>query len=234
MPFCKVRRVATCSLFVGILVSSIASSSTVIAVTDPVVPIARGALFLGGQFSNDVAASWTQSASFSSISIDATLATSDPAFRTGTAYLTSALGSTATPADVIASAPFTAPVGVIGTENVTPTVLFSGLSLGPGTYYLVLSAPFRSQTVGSDLSWAYVAAPVIATDPSVVYNSAFVANTSFTTVDSFAPASPFIADAENFPLFEVSTPEPSMVGMLLLALGLFALLRYRFSAPDLG
>jgi hypothetical protein len=57
---------------------------------------------------------------------------------TGQAYLMTAIG----PGTTVASQAATAPFFVPGTL-VTPTSadLFSGLSLGPGTYYLLLTVP---------------------------------------------------------------------------------------------
>ena len=61
-------------------------AGVIVSVTDLAVPVNRAAFFLGGEFSNVVAASWTQNESFSGVTIDASIVTSDSSFRNGTAY----------------------------------------------------------------------------------------------------------------------------------------------------
>lgn len=55
----------------------------------------------------------------------------------GTAYLTTRIGPGTTTANQLASVPFS----VTGIDTPVLTTLFSGLTLGAGTYYLVLSSP---------------------------------------------------------------------------------------------
>jgi len=90
------------------------------------------------------AVSWTQTGSYSNVSVSAYLFGELPV--TGgqseqyTAYLTNNIGAAATAANNVAppvtnfSQPFSAPAPG------TPTLLFSGLTLGPGTYYLVIQS----------------------------------------------------------------------------------------------
>jgi hypothetical protein len=151
-----------------------ASADTIVSVTDSSTPVNRGALFLGGQLSNVVASLWTQTASFSDVTIDASLTSEDPTFLSGTAYLMSAIGPGTTPgSEVVAPADFTVPFASHA-GSVTPTVLFTGLDLGPGNYYLVLTAPSQTQTVlGSPLSWQIPTNPLVSTENSFLGNGAF-------------------------------------------------------------
>jgi hypothetical protein len=218
-PFAQILR--SPALLAGALVafSSYGSGETIVSVMDAAIPVNRAGFFLGGQFSNVVATSWTQASSFSDITIDASLASSDPTFRTGTAYLMNAIGPGTTPAsEVVAPANFTAPLG--DTAGANPlTVLFSGLSLEPGTYYLVLAAPFRNDLFGSPLVWQIPTSPTITTAASVTLGSSFLANTSFSTVDPFAPASDFSAGEDQDRLmFDVSVPEPETSLAILISL----------------
>jgi hypothetical protein len=98
-------------------------------------------------FSNDITgsghcASWTQTVTTTNTSIGAIVGYIDPG--PGEAWLTNAVGPGTTPANVIDSTTFTAPV-LTGAQsnnfNIAPmTSLFSGLTLNPGTYYLILGS----------------------------------------------------------------------------------------------
>ena len=216
------------ALLAGALVTlcSYSPASTVVSVTDSANPVNRATFFLGGQFSNVVAASWTQATSFSNITINASLVSIDDSFRSGTAYLMKAIGSGTTPlSELVAPAVFTVPVGS-QFGPVPLTVLFSGLSLGPGTYYLVLSAPFRNETDGSHLRWQIATDPVITTTTSVTIGSTFLADSFVSTVDPFHPASNFLVDLQDRrPMFEV-TSIPELRTSLMILISLAALIGY--------
>jgi PEP-CTERM motif len=77
-----------------------------------------------------LAASWTQTGSYTNVGISAVLGDIYSG-DTGTAYLATSVGPGA---NTIASNLFSFPSATDGTVS-----LFSGLSLGPGTYYLVLA-----------------------------------------------------------------------------------------------
>jgi hypothetical protein len=79
-----------------VMLFSYSFADTIVSVTDSSTGTFPGGLFLGGQFSNVVATSWTQSASFSNVTIDALLG-SHTSFQSGTAYLMSAIGPGTTP-----------------------------------------------------------------------------------------------------------------------------------------
>lgn len=80
---------------------------------------------------------WTQTQTYTGVSIQVALYSWTPgATFTGTAYLTNAIGSGADPS-VSDSVTYSGE-----TSNTTPETLtlFSGLTLGPGTYFLTLSS----------------------------------------------------------------------------------------------
>ncbi|HEX3410890.1 MAG TPA: hypothetical protein VHT00_04145 [Stellaceae bacterium] len=192
-------------------------ATVIVSVTDLGVPFNRAAFFLGGEFSNAVAVSWTQADSFSGVSIDASLASSDPSFDTGTAYLMRSIGPGTTPAsEVVPPAIFTAPIQNQLSEEVPLTVLFSGLTLDAGSYFLVLTAPF-ADIMNSPLFWQIATEPDVITTTGVTIGNTNLANTFYTTVDPFAPASAFLVDLVDRPLFDVvsNTSEPQTAVLLL-------------------
>ncbi len=162
LPFWKLALVSA-ALFAFPFSSS---AGVIVSVTDLAMPVNRATFFLGGEFSNAVAVSWTQSGGFSGVSIDASLVSIDSSFDTGTAYLMSSIGpGTTAMSEVVPPVGFTAPIGNQFGE-VPTTVLFSGLTLTPGTYYLVLTAPFAN-IMGSPLRWQVATEPDIITASSV-------------------------------------------------------------------
>jgi hypothetical protein len=150
--------------------------------------------------------SWAETGSYTNVSISAVLSNQfdGNANSTLTAYLTDQIGPGTTAANVIAS------------TSVTPTnfeetdTLFTGLSLGPGSYYLVLAAP------GDFAGWWGANSPTITTEPGVTDTGDYHADhPNGGPNDAFPPASVFLADgADNF-LYTVTgdassaAPEPS-------------------------
>lgn len=224
-----IRRIWPSALAVGALLtfSSHAFADIVVSVTDSLTPASRGSVFIGGQYSNVIATSFTLATALSGVAIDASLVSDDSSFLGGTAYLTNAIGPGATPASVVAQASFTAPFGN-PSGSVPLTTLFSGLSLSSGSYYLVLSAPFLAGASGSPLDWQIPTNPVITTSPSATLGSAFGANTFLTTVDPFPPASSFFTTQT--PMFDVTAvPEPSTIVLLLVPVTMLILIRKRIT-----
>jgi hypothetical protein len=161
-----------------------------------------GSWTTGAQESN--AASWSSLSGYSDVKISAKLIGT----ATGTAYLTTQIGPTTTATDVLKSAPFTE------NSNVPEWVmLFSGLTLGPGTYYLTLGSPAPCCS-----GWANTFDPTLVTAPGVTYNgSHFTTNAMAGFNLAFPPASTFDS-FETFGLnplqFQVIVPEASTLMLL--------------------
>ena len=184
---------------------------------------------LDGQFGIE---SWTQSQTYTNVLITATLSLwlpSNGAYH-GAAYLTNSTGPGTTTA--IASASFTG-------ANTSPQIvqLFSGLTLGPGTYYLTLAG--LDLAVGGQPGYIWGTGGPIdgalfqsVTAPGVtIAQDDLACNYPTTTICSpgnlnyiFPPASTFVAAPGLLPYFQfsvASAPEPS-TGCLL-AVGFFVL-----------
>jgi hypothetical protein len=172
------------------------------------------------------AASWTTTSAYSNVSIAATVGAYVPP-GTMTAYLTTAIGPTETVADQVATS--TIPVGA-GPEQDT---FFSGLNLGAGTYYLVLTSGgvpldywFGSNGAGGT---------TITTDTGVTYGGDYFVNPVIDGANP--PASGFSYLGDNGVNFQVTgdsastVPEPGSISMVLIGIagGLF-LFRRRLTA----
>ncbi len=151
------------------------------ASTDRPTPLCLG----GDCFSQILMASWTSSVAFENVSIFAELG-ADNSSASLTAFLTNAVGPGTTDANQIASVTLTPPF--LDSPGV---LLFSGLSLGPGTYFLVLSGP---ATETSFSYWYEYNLPTVSTAAGVSAGSfgmANVADPSSTPNKTYAPASTF-------------------------------------------
>jgi hypothetical protein len=126
-------------------------------------------------------ASWTSSFSFNNVSIFGEVS-GDPT-SIMTAYLTTQIGPGTTVADQIASAILTPP-----SADTTGVLLLSGLNLGPGTYYLVLSGP---ATGNADSYWYSYNTPTVSAAPGVSAGNTGEANlldSSSSPNDTYAAA----------------------------------------------
>jgi len=155
-----------------------------------------------------LAVSWTTSSAFSNVSIAVEVGNYDAGGSSIFAYLTTAIGPGETSANQIAAYNFSA-----GAGPETDT-LFSGLSLGAGTYYLVLSGNFSQW-------WGTGGASSATTDTGagVTFGSDSFTNTALAL--SNPPASSFHSFDGGL-LFQVtgdsggasggaSTPEPGSI-----------------------
>lgn len=136
-------------------------AQNIISVGGPVTDL----YLLNGTGGEGYAASWSQTDSYDNASISALLGNETGLDATGTAYLTTALGSSATTADLVSSQNFTIPAaaGYSGEE----VSLFSGLNLNANqTYYLVLNV---DQASTFEIGWDGSQPPVVNTGPGVTY-----------------------------------------------------------------
>ena len=109
------------------------------------------ALVLGGSENEIIAQSFSSAIPYSNVTIAVEIGSASAQFAQGTAWLTTRIGPGTTAADIQATTGFTAPLA--NDHNVVPplTVLFNGLSLSSGTYYLVLEAPAGPNTLDGPL-----------------------------------------------------------------------------------
>jgi hypothetical protein len=147
-------------LSVGTLCCSIACAATIASVGNPDPNFTPG---LAVNEQEALSVSWTQTKSYAGISIYAPLGqgaanSANPVY----AYLTDRVGVGTTTANQIAQSL------VYFSPAADPTVqLFSGLTLGPGTYYLTLWSP-----VMAGGGWAF------ATDPTTILDIGATLGTS--------------------------------------------------------
>lgn len=166
-----------------------------------------------GSFNELSVVSWTQTGTYSNVDILANISNiSSSGTATATAYLMNQIGSGATAGNEVVS-PVTA--SVTGNPGLNAmTTIFSGLSLAPGTYYLVLDPN------STDFHWDLTIPPQVVTDAGV---TAGLSETA-ATVAGFPPASTFGSESYSF-IYEVtgtvggatSTPEPSTAVMFVIA-----------------
>ena len=99
----------------------------------------NAALFLGGLQNPVDASSWSTTQPYDDVQIDAAIGSLDPNFANGTAFLSTKIGPGTTLGDIVATAPFQAPITTSYNQPVENTTLFQHLSLSPGPYFLTLS-----------------------------------------------------------------------------------------------
>lgn len=171
-------------------------------------------------------ASWTQTGTFSGVTIQANLFSSGGT-ATGNAYLTTQVGAGTTSTSQIGA---TVPISITNT-TAAPFTLFSGLTLGPGTYYVTLQ--------GLDsLAWeAFVPDTTTIVGPGVTANSDGAAF----PIAAYPPASTFFSKGQEYIFSAIAsasgggpTGVPVLSGwfmlgaaLLLLTSGLWLMKRYR-------
>ncbi len=163
--------------------------------------------------------SWTQTGSYTGVSIGATLY-SGIAGDTGTAFLSTSVGTGAT---ALYSAAFNFPSSSSGVVS-----LFSGLTLGPGTYYLVIESTYSGESCRESLESCSTA--WIATDevPTITEDSGVTGN-GFGIAAPTPGSNPLVAsytspDEDLFFTVTSAIPEPGTLPLLgsglLLAVGI--------------
>ncbi len=151
-------------------------------------------------------AAWTQTATYSGLNIAAMLNGGD-ATTTGTFYLMDQVGRGTTTAHELARASFSITGSSFRPELVT---IFDGLTLGPGTYYLVAGGSGPG-------GWETTTGPqAVFTAPDV---SLAVNHFSAQIYDPYPPANAFYNAAYNRPdynlEFVISVPEPASAALFL-------------------
>jgi len=207
------------------LFSIAAHAETIISVEGPSVgePLGIG-------FNLQVlAVGWSQSTAFSAVNITADVAGFYPQV-TVDAWLTTRIGPGTTALDQIAE------TSVLVSTDMQPVNLFSDLALGPGTYYLVLSA----STVGVWGGTEKASDAVVTSAPGVTRDDRLLAANFYNGLPDylFPPDSTF----QDFPtsfygynlVYDVtSAPEPSLFFLTCASL-IGAVMRTRFKTGLLG
>ena len=156
---------------------------------------------------------WTSTVGFSNVTISAFVISVNAADTSAVAYLTTQVGPGATSAELVAQANLTLPVGLLSPE----LVLFSGLNLGPGTYYLTLATTDATDNEG----WfnGNLTSSSAVTAPGVTFHPpGFLAHTIDT---AYAPGSTFSFTYLPGYAFDVvseasTTPESSSLNLALI------------------
>ena len=169
------------------------TANTIISVTAP--PILS--------FSGPISISWSQTNAYTDVTISALVDSFIGGLTpTADAYLTTHIGPGTTVSDEIAHARFTVPLQlpVCSQSSCGAFVTwFSGLSMGPGTYFLTMGPsltmmdPFGPVGVG----WFPALLPTVLKDTGVSEGAAY---SSFSVSASYPPASSFVLfpDLMNF------------------------------------
>lgn len=181
----------------------------VIRVTADPATIAQG---IGGAFQQVAGVSWTMDRAYTNLTISAAIATANPG-DIATAYLTTKAGAGTTAADVIAQRTFALPT-FLPLRSAPNFDIFSGLTLAPGTYFLILTTPFDASQArgwrGTSSTPSVLLAPGVTLNPSLL--SADAASNP-----SFAPASTFSVSNNTYQFSVLSVPEPSSLALLSVA-----------------
>jgi hypothetical protein len=165
-----------------------------------------------------VTGSWSQTIGIS----DATIRAQINGTGTMIAFLTNQIGAGTTQvANEIANATFS----VSGAPQSNMATIFTGLTLGPGTYFLTIYQSPANQ--GISAGWVADRNPVVTGTPFFTPLAGQIGGSGVGGMDgTYIPASSFAADTKNgqpvFQLMDISVPEPSThltsgVALLLLA-----------------
>jgi hypothetical protein len=214
------------SAFMLLTVAMVIKADSITIISVPVGLDGGDAVALGGG-GGVLGQSWSSSNSYVNVNISAALTRglccpTDPIVSV-IAYLTSQIGPGTTIADQIATA--TVPVPGPG-PNATYTTLFSGLTLGPGNYFLTLAA--ADPTDAGTAAWWYDSFARILTDTGVAWLGKYGTNSPDS---SYPPATLFSLQTKDGTGLQVTgdppsnVPEPSTFRPF--ALGLFVLLNLR-------
>lgn len=200
-----------------ILTSTTAWSTTIASQGNPAPNFPTG---LSVASDEALEVSWTSTDAYQNVSVSVSLGQITALPSSGIAYLTTQIGTGATVAKEIASTDFIFPNPTGGTAK-----LFNGLYLNAGTYYLVLysTAPVGGGWLFSGDPSAQFSAPGVT-----IGNSGYFYFPGVSVFGNFpyAPSVPFISTYPNEkfvfsvdgdPVSQAAVPEPSSVGLVLLA-----------------
>jgi hypothetical protein len=222
---CRVARLAGAVALVFLVAAAPAAADTIVSIGPGVL----SSPVIGGPTNQYLAVSWTQADSWTDVEIGAYVWTNSLAFTTGWAWLTDQLGPGTLPGSELAKSGFSFP-----SSDAAPTTMFSGLTLGPGTYYLVLSVDPSSVDVGYR-GWRSGAtdgnippSPVATTGTGVTFGEVVLAAVALSDT-AYPPASTF---GGNYPSLAFSVtgtrretptvPEPAM--LVLVGIGVAGVL----------
>lgn len=184
--------------------------------------------FGGATVASDRAAAveWTISGGTTYSNVDISFNYSAYGPGTAMAYLLSSIGPGTTAADAIADTSFSYD-SLYGTDNFIH--LFSGLTLGSGTYYLVIGPV----VTGDEILWASTPEiwnpPVVTTAPGVTVGDSYTAGYT----SGYAPAADFTSLSSDVHFIvtgdevDASTPEPATFGLFGGSILLFGFARKR-------
>jgi hypothetical protein len=163
------------------------------------------------------AVSWTQTGTYTGVEITALLDSSQGIVTTGSAFVTNDIGPGTTIANQIAS-------GVFQVTNVRQQIpLFTNLTLGSGTYYLVLA----SAASPSPVTWDDTLSPSVITDSGVsegpMYSTNGAPQASYIPATSFGPLVRGIGSFQFDVTGASAQPEPGSAALFFVAAGVLAL-----------
>src|SRR5271156_811648 len=128
-----------------LVAAAILATATIAARADAIAGVTGGSLQNFVEANDPEGISWTQTGSYTDVTISAFLSSLGGSDGTGTVYLTDQIGPGTTVANQIAETT----VSGLAFGPATATTVFSGLDLGPGTYYLVTA----NNLGGGGLGW---------------------------------------------------------------------------------